>query len=166
MKLTSTNLDILESSRNADFSTSDLPLALYSKYYINELISSTDPNQVISEFTGQIAFEIKQTSTLKEMQKILNNLTNFFLKRVRLEIEESAQLSESLLLFCDFLTGITIPDSELICNFCLLIFDQAHFLVYGQRIPELLSVLQEEIIQIFFNIEEVAELLQTLLKNI
>jgi len=141
MQITSTKLEILQPINNTSFRfLGNLPIELYTKFKFNSLIS---PKQVISELSGQTAFEIQQATNLSEMQAILSELAQYVIERVYNDIEESTELTEYLLYFCEYEDGELIPNRYIIGPFSLAIFDHAHFLVYGQKIPQLLPVVQE-----------------------
>ena len=143
MQITSTNLEILDIPRGRIFPAFK-PLKFYSKhqYYLSCTITETE--KFISEIVGFLAYEIREATCIKHMQAIVTDLSNYFLKRIESEMEASNPYD--LITFGGFFEdGSTIPDADMIRNLCLALFDQAHKLVYGQQIPNLLTSLQEEL---------------------
>jgi len=155
MQINSSNLEIFNTKDLDTFiNFDDLPLGLFPKYNFMLSVSFSKRDQLISDTIGLIAFYIKNAKTLSEMRTILNNFISFFINRVGLEIEESLTLSELLLRFCAYginVHGIKkmIPNSDIVCTFCTALFDQAHLLVYGQRIPEVMPTLYIDILKNF-----------------
>lgn len=143
MQITSTNLEILDIPRGRTF-PAVRPLKFYSKHQYYLSCTLTENKKFISEIIGFLGYEIKEATCIKHMQAIVTDLSNYFLKRIESEMEASS--AYDLITFGSFFEdGSTKPDADMIRNLCLALFDQAHELVYGQQIPNLLTSLQEEL---------------------